>query len=344
MVRRRSAFTLIELLVVIAIIAILIALLVPAVQKVREAAARTQCINNLKQWGLASHSFHDANKHFPPALGYSSVPATQGMGFGSAIFHMLAYIDQGNLYNSGLGPVAALGAGDYYYPGNNTAYSTVIPELICPSNPAAVPNTITSGGVTWGACCYGFNALVFCGQNGINFTNPPTPNGQNMNPQATTTLVQISDGTSNTIMIAERYPICNSTLPGVWTTMGGSYWGYTADPNIAGLPAPMATPASGVPPPQYPGIQIAFFAAAQEAVGAPVTAIGPTSIFQVQPFPFQGANSVCDPLRAQTPHAGIMSVCAADASVHSLASNLNVNLWWGALTPSGGEEIGDIFE
>jgi prepilin-type N-terminal cleavage/methylation domain-containing protein len=341
MSRKRSAFTLIELLVVIAIIAILIALLVPAVQKVREAAARTQCINNLKQWGIATHSFHDANKHFPPPLGYTTTPAGPGMGFGNAIFHMLAYIEQSNLYNTTLGgPVAGLTpAGNYYFPGNNGVYSQVIPELICPSNPSAQPTTINSGGYLWGASCYGFNALVFCGQNGIYFTNPPTPDGLNMNPQATTTIMQITDGTSNTIMIAERYPICNSTLPGVWTTMGGSFWAFSADPDVGAMAAPMTTPASGVPPPQYPGIQIAFFAAAQQAVGAADTAIGPGSIFQTQPFPFQGATSVCDPLRAQTPHFGIMSACLADASVRSVSSSISPNQWWFAMTPSGGEDV-----
>src|SRR6185503_11686703 len=98
--RRRAGFTLIELLVVIAIIGILIALLVPAVQKVREAAARLQCQNNLKQIGLAFHSYHGVKKFFPPGFssGAASLDgASTGPGWGWAA-HLLPYIEQDGLF------------------------------------------------------------------------------------------------------------------------------------------------------------------------------------------------------------------------------------------------------
>src|SRR5205809_2462129 len=144
-VRRRSAFTLIELLVVIAIIAILIALLVPAVQKVREAASRTQCMNNLHQLGIAAHSYNDVYKHLPPAVQIATPPAngsqsivsayrTPGFGPNWAIF-LLPYVEQMPLYQSinVSSYVGSAGADQSW----RTLRDKSVPVYICPADPGA---------------------------------------------------------------------------------------------------------------------------------------------------------------------------------------------------------------
>jgi prepilin-type N-terminal cleavage/methylation domain-containing protein len=319
----RFAFTLIELLVVIAIIAILIGLLLPAVQKVREAANRIKCANNLKQLGLAAHHYHDAHQHLPPAIGY--YPPAAG-SFGSYFFHLLPYVEQDNLYRSALGTVPFPppdGPTAVYYPGNNGVYSKPVKGFLCPSDPSVGPGGVVSvAGVSFGASCYAFNALVVA-QNDITAIPFKT------NPQGKTRFpADIPDGTSNTILQAEKYARCtNTTMPPQFRD-GGNAWAYGAANPFPWLPPPMALPAKMF----GPGFCIPAFA----NLGA-ATAIGPQSIFQVQPTPFQGN---CDPIRAATAHAGGIQVGLVDGSVRTLAPSLGGDTWEAALTRAGGEVLG----
>src|SRR5437870_8330196 len=128
---RRMAFTLIEFLVVIAIVAILIGLLVPAVQKVREAAARTQCVNNLKQIGLAIHNYESTYKKLP-SPGEGLVPSTLAKDYDVHSFftYMLPFIEQQAAFNM---MNLNFAYNDNRAPGNQTAAKTVVPTYLCPS-------------------------------------------------------------------------------------------------------------------------------------------------------------------------------------------------------------------
>src|SRR5438067_1293739 len=142
--RLRWAFTLIELLVVIAILAVLIGLLLPAVQKVREAANRTQCANNLKQIGLACHAYHAAHQSFPP--GFTSASATvdgdgTGPGWGWAAY-LLPYLEQDNLHRQ------INFARDIRDPANALARVQTVKGFLCPSDvpPGPTFTVVDDGG------------------------------------------------------------------------------------------------------------------------------------------------------------------------------------------------------
>jgi prepilin-type N-terminal cleavage/methylation domain-containing protein/prepilin-type processing-associated H-X9-DG protein len=194
---RRAAFTLIELLVVIAIIAILIGLLLPAVQKVREAAARSQCQNNLKQIGLACHGYHDAQKTLPP--GYlATVPYSDGAtdtspGWGWASF-LLPHLEQDNVYRqlNFSQPVQ-----------NSPAIQTVLKVFLCPAdNPpsSAFALTDATGGAVTTAAPSSYAAT--CGPDASDVADPTGLGVFYRNSR--TKLTDITDGTSQTVMIGER--------------------------------------------------------------------------------------------------------------------------------------------
>src|SRR5438093_5171252 len=182
---RKKAFTLIELLVVIAIIAVLTGLLLPAVQKVREAAARAQCTNNLKQIGLALHNYHDVNRCLPPA-------STTGTSF-SALSMALPYIEQDNLYR--------LVHFDRTFddPANDPARLTPVGLFRCPSD---FDNPMPERG---GAVNYMANmgtGIVFGSNTGPNAGLPPANGVFYVN--SATRLTDITDGMSNTALFSER--------------------------------------------------------------------------------------------------------------------------------------------
>jgi len=216
MSRNRRGFTLIELLVVIAIIAVLIGLLLPAVQSAREAARRIQCVNNLKQFGLGLHNYHDSAGSFPMMNGaaYQNFPGspstyTEWGVFGAHAF-LLPYLEQGPLYNScnfdwtsyifpdgtGNGPQSAT---------NLTVWKTKVASFMCPSDGEVGINNINS---------YQGN----CGTGNWDETNNDS-NGIFANRTAYS-IAQVPDGTSNTIAATEALVGSSGTKRNRWFKSG----------------------------------------------------------------------------------------------------------------------------
>jgi prepilin-type N-terminal cleavage/methylation domain-containing protein/prepilin-type processing-associated H-X9-DG protein len=255
---KRKGFTLIELLVVIAIIAVLIGLLLPAVQKVRAAAFRMQCENNLKQIALALHNFHDTKGHFPSGI---MAPIGNGSGmifqsscprcapppepgqFGSWLTWILPYVEQDNLWNQAYAASAGMTQREYSYcTGPNSIGAKVVKTYICPADYVPLTTIVYTGTYYFGVNSYFGNAgtsawpVAGASLNGVLYYN------------SSVRFIDIIDGTSNTLLAGERYskdPAVQDADLSDWRGWAWSNYNSGGD-SLGDTSWPMNSPASTI--------------------------------------------------------------------------------------------------
>lgn len=345
--QRISAFTLVELLVVIAIIGVLIALLLPAIQKVREAAQRAQCQSQMRQIGIALHAAQDANGTMP-RYGESDYswggsvqrPATFGTTYptvsANTHFYLLPFIDQIGIMRKWYNRVQS---SDYTYNGtimkwyvaedavNQYAGANTAPPALylCPSDPSGAskgvsatsgyaastsyPEAVTSYMINWQAL-------------GFNSGSPKVPSS-------------FPDGASATALMYEGYAICGGGTPAaIWGYGSGAkyvwglrwgLWGYYGQQDAQVYGGYSSTDNGNYATVGYTG------------TGTP-PAFGPTNPYQT--FQPQPTITKCNSLVPQSTHAPGINVLMGDASVKLVAASVTVTTWSAAVTPNNRDQVG----
>ena len=306
--KSRRGFTLVELLVVMAIIGVLVGVTVPAVQKIRESAARTECTNNLRQIGIALHAANDLYGHMPSyaELGYPSAgvfsPLDRASFEGTIHFYLLPLLEQGNMMRLWDGTS-----------GSNNLNGPGIPPTprvyVCPSDPSLTADLTTNSGSAlivkdtgFAITSYSFNGQVFGDQTVTdqNWLPPPRLQGT------------FQDGTSNTALVFERYAICG--VDGEVRT-----WGDAAGTSGHSEVVYITLQGAGNPPGSVKWLKNNV-----------------TSTFQVQPPP---ANCTFSSKDTSTAHAA-MCVLLGDASTRTVSPAISLETWQALITPASGDLLG----
>jgi prepilin-type N-terminal cleavage/methylation domain-containing protein len=319
--RRCRGFTLIELLVVIAIIAVLIGLLVPAVQKVREAAARIQCGNNLHQLSIAVQHCADTNRgDLPPGIGdYPRTTTTGSNGcdpagsgkslgtfaYGGALYHLLPYIEQDNLYKA-TACADGLGGSDVEHGALPQAAGGVMQNVVlsylCPSDPTG--NNGFTGWASTGS--YVYNGAIFQAD-WVGYSKFPA---------------FITDGTSNTIFFTECYAMANGSSIGYGGDQTLWWWDY----NSFETPAVSNGDCGG----------LGFYGKKYTPlIRPPVTQCATSTVA----WSWGGSVSTCM-CRATSPHSAGINVGLGDGSVRFVSMSISQDTWFAACTPNAGDILG----